>query len=102
MNISYLDGHGFPDIVRREYKKALKIHPKLSYKIKILGGDLYYEKMSESEAMDKLFVKLPANKMMKSKQDVLDYVRDNLNEKMPLDGPQLRVYVQDMTIIENG
>jgi len=60
----------------------------MRYKIKSLFGDYYYEEMTKEEAMEKAFISPESDeKILRSRDDVDAYVRDNLNEKYPLDGP---------------
>lgn len=40
----------------RTYKKIIKFMPKLMYKVKIIAGDYYYEKMSEVETIGKAII----------------------------------------------
>ena len=69
--------------------------PKFRYKIKVIAGEYYYEKMSMEEAIDKIFVKADSDdKLLKNQSDIDAYMRDNLNIKLPLDGPLARIYVQ--------
>lgn len=62
--------------------------PKFRYKIKSIAGDYYYEEMPIAEACDKIFLK-PENgdKVLRNQTDIDSYMRDNLNTKLPLDGP---------------
>lgn len=69
--------------------------PKFKYKIKELGGDYYYEAMTLEEMKQKIFIKPSSeDKMLRSQADNDQYIADNMNEKMPLDGPQVRIYFQ--------
>ena len=70
--------------------------PKFMYKVKIIAGDYYYEKMSEVETKGKAFLEPKSSlKVLKCQKDIDNYIRDNMNERMPLDGPLWRLYVQD-------
>ena len=78
--------------------KLAKKMPKLRYKIKEICGDYYYEEMSIEETMEKALMKTvnrddPAS-LLKNKNDIDMFVRDNMNLKLPLDGPLWRVYMQ--------
>jgi len=60
----------------------------MRYKIKSIFGDYYYEEMTKEEAMEKAFISPESDeKILCSRDDIDAYVRDNLNEKYPLDGP---------------
>ena len=52
--------------------------------------------MSREETVKKAFVypKSPEHEL-KCQKDIDDYVRDNMNQKVPLDGPLWRIYMQD-------
>ena len=77
------------------FKELIKFYPKFRYKLKYIAGDLYYEEMSFEEACDKIFIKAESpEKLIKCQNDFDLYVRDNMNEKMPLDGPLVRLYFQ--------
>jgi hypothetical protein len=54
--------------------------------------------MSAEEAEEKILI-FPADdsKVLHGQDEVDEYIRDNMNEKMPLDGPMLRLYVQKYT-----
>ena len=41
----------------RNFRKLLSLYPKMTYKIKEIAGDYYYEKMSIDETMEKAFLK---------------------------------------------
>lgn len=69
--------------------------PKLTYKVKEICGDYYYEQMSVEETMAKAFIRPSKDKQLKSIKDVDLYVRDNMGVKFPVDGPLWRVYSQE-------
>ena len=77
------------------WRKALKFHPKMAYKVVRFCGDLYYEKMSDEEALSKMFYKLPAGKELSNQRDIDCFIRDNLSERLPMDGPLIRHYMQE-------
>ena len=78
----------------RNFKKLFKIMPKLTFKVKEIAGDYYYEKMRVEETMKKAFIIPTApEKMLRSQKDIDMYIRDNMNEKFPIDGPLWRVYI---------
>ena len=70
------------------YDHYLEKYPKFSYKVTELFGDLYYKKISKDEAFKKAwYFESDPNKTLKSKYELECFVRDNMNIKMPLDGP---------------
>ena len=51
--------------------------------------------MSVDEAADRIFLKPESDdKILRNQKDIDEYVRDNINIRMPLDGPLLRIYLQ--------
>lgn len=59
-------------------------------------GDLYYEEMSIDETLYKGFkIERNPDRMLKTQSDIEMYVEDNINHKIPLDGPQWRCYLQN-------
>ena len=62
--------------------------PKFRYKIKEIAGDYYYEEMSLIETKQKIF-KYPQSddKILRSQADIDQYIADNMNEKITMDGP---------------
>ena len=93
MNVSVQDK---PTVAAAEAKWAefCEKQPKMRYKIKEIFGDYYYEVMSVEETVKKAFVypKSPDH-ALKCQKDIDDYVRDNMNQKVPLDGPLWRLYM---------
>jgi NRPS condensation-like uncharacterized protein len=78
------------------FKKAVSDFPKMRYKVKEIFGDYYYEEMSVEETIQKVLLYPEGDdKILRSQADINAYIRDNLNVKMPLDGPLFRVYVQN-------
>jgi hypothetical protein len=55
-------------------------------------GDLYYEEMSLEMAMERGYhYESDPSKTLKDQNEIDHFTRDNINKKMPLDGPQWRV-----------
>lgn len=68
--------------------------PKFRYKIKVIAGEYYYAEMSMEEACERIFLKAESeDTVLRNQSDIDAYMRDNLNTKMPLDGPLVRIYV---------
>lgn len=92
MNCSTYD-HPDRDAVHLRFKELIKIIPKFRYKVKEIAGDYYYEEMSFEETCEKALIGPESpEKVLKSQSEIDQYIRDNINEKMPLDGPLFRVY----------
>jgi hypothetical protein len=76
------------------FKGMIKNYPKFRYKVKEIFGDYYYEEMSVEETSERIFLyPKDDSKVLKNQDEIDQYIRDNLNEKMPLDGPLVRVYL---------
>ena len=69
--------------------------PKLRYKVKEICGDYYYEEMSVQETIEKALLHPKKDKMITNHAEIDMYMRDNLLPKLPLDGPQWRLYGQN-------
>mmetsp|Transcript_1960 Transcript_1960/g.3423 ORF Transcript_1960/g.3423 Transcript_1960/m.3423 type:complete len:137 (+) Transcript_1960:518-928(+) len=55
--------------------------------------------MSEDEALDKILINETEIGMeLKDFDDINNFVQDNLNKKLPLDGPLMRIYSQPFII----
>ena len=62
--------------------------PKMRYCVECVGGDYYYREMSMEEAMSKaVLYNTDPKRILRSWTDVDRFVQDNINIKMPLDGP---------------
>ena len=53
------------------------------------------KEMSHEETIKKMFVKLPPGKDLRNQHDIDCFIRDNLPERLPIDGPLIRQYLQD-------
>ena len=92
MSVTGIEGEHFDYPYFREiYRRFSLKHDKFTYKIVEKFGDLYYEKMDVDEALDKacLFID-ESDKTPKTYHEVDCFIRDNINKKVPLDGPQYR------------
>ena len=92
MSVTGIEGEHFDYPYFREIYRQFSIkHEKFTYKIVEKFGDLYYEKMDVDEALDKacLFID-ESDKTPKTYHEVDCFIRDNINKKVPLDGPQYR------------
>ena len=95
MNCSMYD-KGDIEAIELCFKKAVSDFPKMRYKVKEIFGDYYYEEMSVEETIQKVLLYPEGDdKILRCQADINAYIRDNLNVKMPLDGPLFRVYVQN-------
>jgi len=94
MNCSQYDGDDI-DILLLRFREMMKTQPKFRYTLKQIAGDYYYEKLTIDEAVDRVFLKPESDdKILRSQKDIDEYIRDNINIRMPLDGPLVRVYLQ--------
>ena len=72
-------------------EKIIKRFEKSRYKIEYFCGDLYYKKMSIQETLEKAYKWLDEKEGLKNMSEVDCWVEDNINMKLPLDGPQWRL-----------
>lgn len=62
-------------------------------------GDIYYRKMNWKEVFERgIHWESDPKKMLKSQYDINCYIRDNLNQKFPMDGPLWRAYAQEWKV----
>lgn len=81
--------------MRAVLREKFATFERLRYKIKCIAGDYYYEKMSVEETYEKCFIGPESeDKVLRNLNDINEYIRDNINEKLPLDGPLWRMYFQ--------
>ena len=99
MSISAFDGEClnkeyFKNIVYRKFFAG--VFEKFQYQVVSKFGDLYYKRMDIDWAMERGFEFIDGIGF-KNNYELDCYVRDNLNKKMPLDGPQWRCLATRMT-----
>jgi hypothetical protein len=95
MSVTALDGHLSKQRLETLVRENLHRFPKMRYKLAMRAGDIYYQKMSEEEALRKGFIyEETPDRMLRNQKEVDCFVRDNLSRKMPLDGPQFRMIFQ--------
>ena len=95
MNVMMFDELMDSDIVLFNMRKIFKQDPKFSYKFVNIAGDYYYETMSEEETFKKAFqVITDPEKTLKSQEEMDQFVQDNINAKLPMDGPLWRAIIQ--------
>jgi hypothetical protein len=81
----------------------MKDQAKCSYGVSVVAGDLYYEQMNKDEAFNRGFTfERNPDKMFKCQRDIEMFIEDNINVKMPHDGPTWRMYCQDYVNPEDG
>mmetsp|Transcript_1953 Transcript_1953/g.3388 ORF Transcript_1953/g.3388 Transcript_1953/m.3388 type:complete len:359 (-) Transcript_1953:686-1762(-) len=92
MSVTGIEGEFSFDFVKHKVLENSRRFPKFRYKIVNKFGDLYYEEMEINDALDKaVFFETDKSKGFKSQHEVDMYIRDNMNIKMPMDGPQYRM-----------
>ena len=99
MSVSGYDGNVLDEQrYMKVWKDLVKKYPKFRYKVVSRFGDLYYEEMPFDTAFERAcsFVTEPS-KLIKDQNEIDHYMRDNINKKLPLDGPQWRMRAQRMT-----
>jgi hypothetical protein len=66
-----------------KWSSCIDTYPKMSYKVKEICGDYYYEKMSKEETIKKAMIYAKDKKHeLKCQKDIDGYVRDNMNTKV--------------------
>ena len=85
----------------RMYRNTMKRFPKFLNKVETKGGDLYYKKMDFEDAFNKGFKYLEGDEAITNQHDMDLFVQDNIGIKVPLDGPQWRVWFTPL-IDEDG
>jgi len=92
MSVTGIEGEHFDEAYfKKIYKTFAKKHDKFRSKIVEKFGDYYYEMMSVEEAVERGCQWIDdTDKAPKTYNDIDCYIRDNLNKKVPLDGPQWR------------
>lgn len=92
MSITGIEGEHFDEAYFKNiYRTYASKHEKFSYKIVEKFGDLYYEKMDFEQALERGCIWIDdSEKTPKTYHDLDCYIRDNINKKVPLDGPQWR------------
>ena len=55
MNCSMYDKPS-DDLMHPKFRAMIKTHPKFRYKIKVVGGEYFYEEMSYEETCQKAFI----------------------------------------------
>jgi hypothetical protein len=69
----------------------------MRYSVKFIAGDPYYQEMSVEETVQKMFVRPESDeKVLRSQEDIDAYISDNFTEMLPIDGPLVRVYLQEI------
>ena len=94
MNCTGYDFECDPEIVKTKFEAAMKVMPKFRYKIIEFAGDYYYEMMSVEETIRKGFI-VGKDDNCRTAEDIDRFAQDNVNEKLPLDGPLWRCYLQN-------
>jgi hypothetical protein len=70
------------------FDEKFEVMRKFRYKVKEIAGDYYYEEMSLEETKRKIFVQPQSDdKILRSQADIDQYIADNMNVKLPMDGP---------------
>lgn len=90
VSVSYFDGTFSCEGLKKIYSEKFISHfEKFRYKVVYRFGDIYYDLMTPEEALEKSFtIQTDPDKIPKTQREIDMYVEDNINEKIPLDGPQ--------------
>ena len=93
MSVSGYDGEALDKTRHRQvWEDLVRKFPKFRYKVVNKFGDHYYEEMSFETAFERAYhYETDLKKTLKNQNDIDHYMRDNINKKVPLDGPQWRM-----------
>lgn len=94
MNVMVFDRELDREVVLFSMRKIFKQDPKFFYKLVNIGGDYFYESMTEEETLKKAFLEIDDPQKTIKNQDQMDqFVQDNINVKLPVDGPLWRMVI---------
>jgi hypothetical protein len=79
------------------YQRAIKQLKKLSYCLENRFGDYYYKELPYDEVVENCFVEV---KGLSCQEDIDRFVQDNINVKLPKDGPLWITYYQESYIVD--
>lgn len=104
MSVNFAEGNfDHEAYVKLARTKYIKKHAKFRSKVVMKFGDLYYEELDVEEAAAMALYSEPNPKRhWKNQRDIEMFVEDNINIKMPLDGPQWRAWTQPYKDPEDG
>lgn len=85
-NSSGFSAEGDRKMLEERFRLMIGYLPKMRSRIVTIAGDYYYERMSMDETLEKGLVELPEG-LIKTPADIDLFLQDNLNTKLPLDGP---------------
>ena len=88
MSITGIEGEYNEQWFRELYINTIDKYEKFRYSVEYKYSDLYYKKMSKEEAFKKGWhFESDPEKTLKNKYELECFIRDNMNVKVPLDGP---------------
>ena len=93
MNCACYDSPIDIEIIRSSMKRHFKTKPKFLYKFVEILGDYYYKEMSEDKVFELCITEM--NGVVKNSDDINHFIQDNINIKMPIDGPLWRIWFQN-------
>eukprot|EP00347_Sterkiella_histriomuscorum_P014567 403360388 len=80
-------------VLRENFYNQMKTHKKLRSGITEILGDLYWKELDADKYIDHCFAKVP--KEFKNQKDIQDFIEKDINNEMPFDKPQWRMYMQE-------
>lgn len=93
ISVSFFDGDFDEAFIAEKYHQYIGNFEKFSYYVEMVAGDLYYRKMSKEVAFDRGFhFERDPEKAPRNRREIEMWAEDNLNKKLPLDGPQWRCF----------
>ena len=104
VNVVHYDRVVTEDVIRFNVGKLMKFMPKYSQCFEVFAGEYYYKYLDSDKEKAKeiafergIEINRDENTWLRTEEDIDNWAQDNLNKKMPLDGPMWRLYVQEYT-----
>jgi hypothetical protein len=101
VNVTHYDQVITEDVIRFNVGKMMKFMPKYTQHFVEFGGEYYYKYLDDDpkKAEDIAFKngivwETDPDLILESEEDIDNWAQDNINIKMPLDGPMFRLYIQ--------
>ena len=89
VSVTFFEGNFDEEWLAKKFKDwYIETFEKYSYRVVMKYGDIYYKKMTKQEAFEKGVHIIKDPKLIcRNRRDIEMWVEDNLNQKLPLDGP---------------
>ena len=105
VNVVHYDKMVPDEALRFNITKIMKFMPKMTQHFVEFGGEYYYKQLHQDpeKARQITFARgivynTDPSLILETEEDIDNWAQDNLNQKMPLDGPMWRIYVQKFKV----